>query len=432
MNPPLDRRRQPPVRPLERLDVQAPRTHVLPNGVTVNVLNAGENEVARVDLLFGGGRWQQSRPLQANFTNRMLREGTRRYTSAELAERLDYYGAWLELNTGAEYSFVSLFSLNKYLPQTLGLLESAVKEPLFPEKELRTLAEIYLQQFRVNCSKVNFLARRALAHALYGGQHPCGRLVQEDDYRRLTPSLLREFYDRYYHSGNCAIYLSGKVDEDCLRRVEQLFGSEPFGKAAALSETGDFPIATAPGRRIFVERGEALQSAVQLGMLTIDRHHPDFNRLRVAATLLGGYFGSRLMSNIRERKGYTYGIFANVYANPGSSLLVIHAETANEHVESLISEVYAELDRLCREPVPESELSMVKNYMLGEMCRSYESAFSLADNWIFIQTSGFDASYIPESLKAIREITPEDILELSRRYLCKENLKEVVCGKKIS
>ena len=250
----------------------------------------------------------------------MLREGTRRYDAAQIAEKLDYYGAWLELSSASEYAYVTLYSLNKYLPQTLDILESIVKEPVFPEKELGVIVDNNIQQFLVNSSKVDFLAHRGLVKALYGGQHPGGRLVQEEDYRRITPAVLREFYDRYYHSNNCSIYLSGKVTGDCIHRIESLFGCEAFGTDFRKPEKTEFHPVTTSGKRIFIERPDALQSAVRMGMLSLDRNHPDYLKARVLVTLFGGYFGSRLMSNIREDKGYTYGISAAIMPYPGRSV----------------------------------------------------------------------------------------------------------------
>lgn len=428
----LNRSEHPRIIEPEQLAVQKPERVRLPNGIPLNVLNAGENEVTRIDLLMAGGRWQQKQPLQALFTNRMLREGTRRYSATEIAEKLDYYGAWLELSGASEHTYVTLYSLNKYLPQTLDMLESIVKEPVFPEKELRVIVDSNIQQFLVNSSKVNFLAHRRLMKALYGEQHPAGRLVREDDYRRITPPVLREFYDCYYHSNNCSIYLSGKVTDDCVRRIETLFGCEPFGTDFRRPEKREFHPAPDSEKHIFIERPDALQSAVRMGMLSLDCHHPDYLKTRVLVTLLGGYFGSRLMSNIREDKGYTYGISAGILSYPGQGVLVISAETANEFVEPLIREVYREIDRLRNETVSGEELSMVKNYMLGEMCRSYESAFSLADAWIFVQVSGLQETYFTEVQNAVKEVTPQEIRELAGRYLCKEKLKEAVCGKKMS
>lgn len=426
----IDRTVQPPVCEPEDFVLQHPECRVLPNGIPLNVLNIGDNEVVRVDILMKGGRWHQRLPLQALFTNRMLREGTARYPAGEIAERLDYYGAWLELSSAAEYAFITLYSLNKYLPQTLDVLESMVKEPLFPEQELRTIIDNNVQQFKVNSSKVDFLAQRGLVEAIFGGNHPCGRVVQETDYENITSGVLREFYETYYHSGNCSIYLSGKVTQECLRRVEALFGREPFGRNfTQVSHKHFLPEAT-KRKRIFIERSDAMQSAVKMGMVTIDRNHPDYQKLRVLVTLLGGYFGSRLMSNIREEKGYTYGISAGLVSYPDVSSFIISTETANEYVEPLIGEVYREIERLQNEPVPEEELAMVRNYMLGDLCRSYESAFSLADAWIFLYTSGLSASFFDEALHAVKTITPQDIRRLAGDYLCKENLKEVISGKK--
>ena len=427
----MDRTIQPEIQPLKNFHIQTPVRTTLPNGIPLTVINAGEQEVVRMDVLFSGGRWQQSQKLQALFTNRMLREGTTKYTAATNAEKLDYYGSWLELSSSSEYAYITVYSLNKYLAKTLEVVESMIKEPLFPQKELQTILDTNIQQYLVNTSKVDFLAHRSLLKSLYGEQHPCGKIVMEEDYHTITPEVLREFYERYYHSGNCSIFLSGKVTDDIISRVTDIFGI-PFGQYQLQMPKSSFPFAAIPEKRIFTEREDAMQSAVKMGCTTITREHPDYPKLRVLMTLFGGYFGSRLMSNIREDKGYTYGISAGVVFYPDSGLLIVSTETDNEYVELLIQEVYHEIDRLHLDPVSAEELRIVRNYMLGEMCRSYESPFSLSDAWIFIATSGLKDDYFARSLQAVNEITPAEIQDLAQRYLCKETLKEVIAGKKLS
>ena len=427
----MDRTIQPEIQPLKNFHIQTPVRTTLPNGIPLTVINAGEQEVVRMDVLFSGGRWQQSQKLQALFTNRMLREGTTKYTAATIAEKLDYYGSWLELSSSSEYAYITVYSLNKYLAKTLEVVESMIKEPLFPQKELQTILDTNIQQYLVNTSKVDFLAHRSLLKSLYGEQHPCGKIVMEEDYHTITPEVLREFYERYYHSGNCSIFLSGKVTDDIISRVTDIFGI-PFGQYQLQMPKSSFPFAAIPEKRIFTEREDAMQSAVKMGCTTITREHPDYPKLRVLMTLFGGYFGSRLMSNIREDKGYTYGISAGVVFYPDSGLLIVSTETDNEYVELLIQEVYHEIDRLHLDPVSAEELRIVRNYMLGEMCRSYESPFSPSDAWIFIATSGLKDDYFARSLQAVNEITPAEIQDLAQRYLCKETLKEVIAGKKLS
>ena len=427
----MDRTIQPEIQPLKNFHIQTPVRTTLPNGIPLTVINAGEQEVVRMDVLFSGGRWQQSQKLQALFTNRMLREGTTKYTAATIAEKLDYYGSWLELSSSSEYAYITVYSLNKYLAKTLEVVESMINEPLFPQKELQTILDTNIQQYLVNTSKVDFLAHRSLLKSLYGEQHPCGKIVMEEDYHTITPEVLREFYERYYHSGSCSIFLSGKVTDDIISRVTDIFGI-PFGQYQLQMPKSSFPFAAIPEKRIFTEREDAMQSAVKMGCTTITREHPDYPKLRVLMTLFGGYFGSRLMSNIREDKGYTYGISAGVVFYPDSGLLIVSTETDNEYVEPLIQEVYHEIDRLHLDPVSAEELRIVRNYMLGEMCRSYESPFSLSDAWIFIATSGLKDDYFARSLQAVNEITPAEIQDLAQRYLCKETLKEVIAGKKLS
>ena len=427
----MDRTIQPEIQPLKNFHIQTPVRTTLPNGIPLTVINAGEQEVVRMYVLFSGGRWQQSQKLQALFTNRMLREGTTKYTAATIAEKLDYYGSWLELSSSSEYAYITVYSLNKYLAKTLEVVESMIKEPLFPQKELQTILDTNIQQYLVNTSKVDFLAHRSLLKSLYGEQHPCGKIVMEEDYHTITPEVLREFYERYYHSGSCSIFLSGKVTDDIISRVTDIFGI-PFGQYQLQMPKSSFPFAAIPEKRIFTEREDAMQSAVKMGCTTITREHPDYPKLRVLMTLFGGYFGSRLMSNIREDKGYTYGISAGVVFYPDSGLLIVSTETDNEYVEPLIQEVYHEIDRLHLDPVSAEELRIVRNYMLGEMCRSYESPFSLSDAWIFIATSGLKDDYFARSLQAVNEITPAEIQDLAQRYLCKETLKEVIAGKKLS
>ena len=427
----MDRTIQPEIQPLKNFHIQTPVRTTLPNGIPLTVINAGEQEVVRMDVLFSGGRWQQSQKLQALFTNRMLREGTTKHTAATIAEKLDYYGSWLELSSSSEYAYITVYSLNKYLAKTLEVVESMIKEPLFPQKELQTILDTNIQQYLVNTSKVDFLAHRSLLKSLYGEQHPCGKIVMEEDYYTITPEVLREFYERHYHSGNCSIFLSGKVTDDIISRVTDIFGI-PFGQYQLQMPKSSFPFAAIPEKRIFTEREDAMQSAVKMGCTTITREHPDYPKLRVLMTLFGGYFGSRLMSNIREDKGYTYGISAGVVFYPDSGLLIVSTETDNEYVEPLIQEVYHEIDRLHLDPVSAEELRIVRNYMLGEMCRSYESPFSLSDAWIFIATSGLKDDYFARSLQAVNEITPAEIQDLAQRYLCKETLKEVIAGKKLS
>jgi predicted Zn-dependent peptidase len=407
-----------------------PERVVQANGVPVFRLNSADQEVVRLDVLFRGGRWSQERKLQALFTNRMLREGTRRFSAQQIAETLDYYGAWLELSSSADYQYITLYSLGKYFDRTMEIVESMVKEPLFPEHEFSVVADINRSQWLVNMTKMDFIARRELMKNVYGDSHPCGTLVEESHYTTLTTQHLREYHAANYTSANCAVFVSGRVTDDIMASVNRCFGSETFGSSQSVQSEKHYEIKSSAERNIFVERPDARQNSLKIGALTIGRHHEDYYKMRVLMELFGGYFGCRLMTNIREDKGYTYGISSSFVHQPDSSMYVIDTETDSRYVQRVIEEVSHEIERLHSELVSDEELTMVKNYMTGEMCRSYDSAFSLADLWSFIYTAQLPDDYLEQTLRAIKDTTPDDIRTLAQRYLRPESSFTVVAGKR--
>lgn len=427
----LDRTLPPLLRPLEAFEILRPERLEMKNGMQLNVIRAGSQEVVRLDLLIGGGQWHQTQALQALFTNRMLREGTPTMTSAQIAEKLDYYGAWLDLSSSVNCGFVTLYSLNKYFPRTLAIIADMLMNPSFPEKELEVVLETNRQQFLVNSSRVEVIARKHFNRSLFGEEHPFGRFAVESDYGRITPEVLREFYRKHYHSGNCTVYVSGKVTPEIIRCIEEHLGNATWGEIKEVQPLELIEPRQTTEKHVFVEKADALQSSLKMGCFMMDRAHPDFLKARVMVTLFGGYFGSRLMSNIREDKGYTYGIGAGIVNCPGSGVLAITTEADNQYIDSIITEVYREMDKMCNDLAPQEELEMVRNYMLGDFCRSYEGPFSLSEAWIYTKTADLDDDFFVRQVDSIRSITAEEIRTLAQRYLCKENLIEVVAGKKM-
>ena len=427
----LDRTLPPLLRPLEAFEILRPERLEMKNGIQLNVIRAGSQEVVRLDLLIGGGQWHQTQALQALFTNRMLREGTPTMTSAQIAEKLDYYGAWLDLSSSVNCGFVTLYSLNKYFPRTLAIIADMLMNPSFPEKELEVVLETNRQQFLVNSSRVEVIARKHFNRSLFGEEHPFGRFAVESDYGRITPEVLREFYRKHYHSGNCTVYVSGKVTPEIIRCIEEHLGNASWGEIKEVQPLELIEPRQTTEKHVFVEKADALQSSLKMGCFMMDRVHPDFLKARVMVTLFGGYFGSRLMSNIREDKGYTYGIGAGIVNCPGSGVLAITTEADNQYIDSIITEVYREMDKMCNDLAPQEELEMVRNYMLGDFCRSYEGPFSLSEAWIYTKTADLDDDFFVRQVDSIRSITAEEIRTLAQRYLCKENLIEVVAGKKM-
>ena len=427
----LNRTIPPEIRPLGEFEIARPERLRMKNGMPLNIIRAGSQDVVRMDVLIGAGQWHQTQALQAMFANRMLREGTETMTSARIAEKLDYYGAWLELSSSLNCGFLTLYSLNKYFPHVMEIVSDMLKHPLFPEKELGVVREGNRQQFLVNSTRVEVISRKHFNRALFGESHPFGRYAEEEDYGRITPEVLKEFYRSHYHSGNCSVYVSGNVTPEIVHCIEEQIGGAVWGEIREMSKIQLPEPCRSENQHIFIEREDALQSSLKMGDFVMDCLHPDFLKCRIMVTLFGGYFGSRLMSNIREDKGYTYGIGAGVINYPGRSVLAISTEADNCYADSIIREVYNEMDRLCNDLPSQEELEMVKSYMLGDLSRSYEGPFSLSDAWIYVETAGVGDDFFVRSMDAIRNVTREEIRMMAQKYLRKETLIDVVAGKKM-
>jgi zinc protease len=426
----MDRAQQPNIEELSEIKLLPVERTVLPNGIPLMIINSEEQSVTRIDLMFGGGYWTQEQKLQAFLTNAMLREGTASYTSAELAEKFDFYGSTLELSLFPQYSYVTSYCLNKYFERTAELLYSMITEATFPEKEFDIMLNRELQKYQINSTQAKFITMRNLRNALYGDEHPMGRKTTEEDFKKLHTDMLRHYFGLHYNAANCNIILSGKITDRIIAQTEKIFGSIPFGTIQQKAAFPSYQIATSPEKRFFEERASAQQSSVKLGMHAITQQHPDYQKFNILVTIFGGYFGSRLMSNIREEKGYTYGIYSGFSHEPDSSLLIVTAEASHEYVEPLIKEIYHEIDRLQNELVSEEELTIVRNYMTGALCRTMELSFSAADVYQMQFVNGLPDSFLEEGLKAVQTVTPQELQRLACQYLCKENLKEVISGKK--
>ena len=427
----LNRTTPPEIRPLEEFEIARPERLRMKNGIPLNIIRAGAQDVIRMDVLIGGGQCHQQQPLQAMFTNRMLREGTSSYTSAQIAEKLDFYGAWLELSSSLNCGFLTLYSLNKYFPYVMEIISDMLMHPLFPERELDVVKEVNKQQFLVNSTRVEVISRKCFNRSLFGENHPFGRYAEEEDYGKITPEVLKEFYRTYYHSSNCSVYVSGKVTSDIVRCIEEQIGNSPWGMIREMPQIQLPEPCRSVDTHFYIEREDALQSSLKMGDFVMDRLHPDFLKCRIMVTLFGGYFGSRLMSKIREDKGYTYGIGAGVVNYPGRSVLAISTEADNCYVDDIIREVHTEMDRLRNDLASQEELDMVKSYMLGDLSRSYEGPFSLSDAWIYVETAGLDDEFFVRFMDAVRNVTCEDVRLMAQKYLCRETLIDVVAGKKM-
>lgn len=417
----------PEIMAMDMQNIKLPNKVLLPNGVPLFLVNEGVHEVVRLDILFRGGYAVQSEPLQALFTNRMLREGSSVFNAAAVSRKLDSCGAWMETYSSQNCNHITLYTLCKHLPELLKMLAEIVKNPAFPQKNLDVVRRANKSHFLINSRKVDVVAQRYFEKTIWGREHKFGRLVCAEDYDAINVELLREYYEKVYGSRNCTIFLSGKFDDGAVDKLSDYFGKEQWGTLSAVSIDDCPPLASARGR-VNAKVDDTMQSGIKIGTMVMDSSHPDFYTLKYLTVLLGGFFGSRLMTNVRERNGYTYHIEADLSAFGSRNAFSVTSEAANEYVQPLIDEVYNEFRRLHNEPVSAEEMDKLRNCTLGELCREYEGVLAKADVFINTWLSGEPFDGVNNYLDVVRTTSSDDFMRLACQYLIPENMVEVVAG----
>jgi zinc protease len=421
-----NRKIQPAILPVSISKIPEVETYYLDNKVPVFIINSGSEEIMKLEIFFRAGQIEEQIPLLASTVNMMLVESSENYTAEELNKTIDFYGTFINLNLDKDSAGITVFFLNKHLEKILELCNEILFRPAFLEAELDTLLKKRLQWYMVNKQKVQNLASDKFFESLFGNRHPYGRQIEKIDFERITTSDLRTFHNDFYNPLKMAIFVSGKIHPDTNLQLNSYFGKIP-GKKTVIAGS-DTIFEGEKNKKVFIRKKGAIQTAVRIGSTTINKRHPDYHGLKILDTVLGGYFGSRLMKNIREDKGYTYGISSSVASFNYSGYKIIGAEVGKKYIKKTLHEIYKEIKKLQDSPVENDELEVVRSFMTGEMVRMFDGPFALSDSFRSAWEFGLDNSYYYDLAGKIKTIGPDEIIHLARTYYNIDDLYEIVAG----
>lgn len=400
---------------------------MLDNGLQVFCFHSDGQELLRMEWIFNNLRFNAAKPLLNLAATTLITEGTQTLTAAQIADKIDFYGAFLQAEYGFDASQLTLYSLNKHLSNTLPVVKDVLTNAAFPQKEVDTYVRNQQQKLQVSLQKNDVVARRLFNKALHGDTL-YGFAADAEDFKNLQREDLLVHYREMFKPSNCTLIISGKIEQEALDLITEMFGSNwcDDGIKADISQ----PEVVASTEHLFVkEKADALQSAIRLGLPAVNRTHPDFPALQVLNTVLGGYFGSRLMANIREDKGYTYGIGSGISSLKHTGTWFIASEVGADVCRAAIAEIEKEISLLKTELIPEDELSLVRNYMLGSLLGSLENIFSHADKFKNLYFAGLDYDYYDRYANTVKTITAEQLKNLANQYLDFDTFYKVVAGK---
>lgn len=418
---------RPEIKELSNIEIFKPQSTRLDNGVDLKSIGIGDQPVSRLDIIFEGGRCDGRNQTVSEMLSAILREGTISLNAQEIAEALDYHGAWLGCDASSHNATLSLYSLNRNFEKVVPILADIVMNPSFPEQELSNLKSLAANRLRINRQKVAFLAMETFAQRHFGNGSNLGKSVTEESIDSITASELSKFHKQWFAPQNMSVILSGKVERQMLNVVNECFGKAPVSGLPQQSATDSPSIKFKPDT-VVVDKPDALQSAVRMGMPTVLRSDADYIPLRILITALGGYFGSRLMTNIREDKGYTYGISASLLGYRNNSFISISCQCDTSHTWQVAKEIKTEIEKLQNDTIPDDELRRLKSFMISDLARTLDTPFSIADYYASLHNNHISTDYFERQLATINSISASSLLDIAQRRLSSAEMLTVVAG----
>ena len=417
---------RPQVKEFENLQFKMPRLVDAGRGIPLYVYDGSIQDVSRIDLIFQTGAYEQNAPLVAQAAAEALTEASERKSFGVVSELMDFYGGWLRKSVSLHYTIFTLYSPNRTYKKLLTLFFELITSPRFSKKDLERFKRQGRESLKVNQKKVESISSTIFKSKMFGS-HPYGVTPTVEDYDALCVETTREYASERFVAEKCQVILSGDVDEDMIALlVENL---QRVNSSSNIKEI-KHEIGVNPPQGLVVEEVKnALQSSVRIGARTINRGDENYMNLHILNSVLGGYFGSRLNKNIREEKGYTYGINSWLIGLPDAAYFTISSHTAIRFTKPLINEVEKEIDKIKTSLIPEDELQILKGFLLGDFARMFDNAFTLADNFIAVLTNDVPMNYYDVRIDHIKNATPQILLQTAQMYLPKfEDMTIVVAG----
>jgi predicted Zn-dependent peptidase len=418
----VDRSVAPKPTHIEKLNFLEPEVFTLDNGVKVYALKGGEQEIVKTDIILDTGSLQGNNRLVPSVTNDLLFTAAGNKNSEQIANEFDFFGAFNGKSSHYNDGTINNYTLTKHTEKVYNLLADTLYNASFTDAELGIYKFVKIQNLGVSKKKTSFLARRAFSQEVFQN-HPYGFVANESDYEKLTTKYLTDFYAKYKKIKY--IIISGNYKAETIKHLNAAFGT--FGAGGTEFEPYEF-LDNAKGKKVHIPKEDATQSTVRVGFRTINRLHPDYPKLGILVTLLGGFFGSRLMKNIREDKGYTYGISSSIISYPDCGLFVTQTDVKKEVYQDTLNEIYKEINRLKTEEISDDELDILSNYSLGSFLRSMDGAFSVSEKYKTLIDFKQGYNYYNNYIRLLRNINKGELIEIANKYFVEDNIYEVVAG----
>ena len=417
----LDRKNAPSLKAIEKINFISPVKIQLGEHTPFFWMKEVPNETARLDFIFHAGTTRGSN-LISSLVAGLLFSGTDKKTATDIHNELDDLGAFFDVGLGHESVLVSFYALKKNILAVFKIFEDALEHVNFPQNEINELITDRKQKLKINCEKVGFLAQREFQKNLFHGTN-YARQTELEDYDTVRREEIIEYFSKNYKNGLRKVVLVGALEEVQVTEIAEK------SKKWCIHEKPLFENNFNNNKGIFqLEKKDAVQSAVRIGKTLFNKNHPDFLGFSILNTILGDYFGSRLMKNIREDKGYTYGISSTEAELAKSGYFMIGTEVGSAQKDLAIQEIKNEIERLQKDLVPDEELELVRNYLLGQLLKSADGPYAMTDLFLSVDAYELDFSFYESYIQKVKNIDAEELRALAVKHLAWDSMTIVIAG----
>lgn len=418
-----NRKRSPRAKAIKSIHLPAYQLIHLDNGIPVYIVNMGKQDILKVEAIFRAGRPFEQKPLASWATTCVLSEGSTKRTAAEIAESIDFYGGTVGNPFNLDLSNIVLYGMTKHIQSLLPVFSEFIQTPAFAQSELDLFIDNNKQRLLVELTKNEVVTYRKLTELIFGEKHPYGYNSMPETFTDLRREDLIAHHAACFTAENCTFFVSGKCDDAVIQTLNREFGTwNTKGKPKPILP----PTNPNPPHKLRIEMGNSPQTSICVGRKLFNRKHPDYQEMYILNAILGGYFGSRLMSSVREDKGFTYNIYSSVETNLHDGSFYISTEVGNEYVDDTLEQIYEEMEDLQNDLVGKSELKMVQNYLLGNVLSWIDGAFNASDLIRTMVVEEIPMQDFDKVADMIRGVTPERLRDLAQKYFDKKDFWEVV------
>ena len=425
----LDRSSPPDFVPVKDISLKQAESHLLKNGIKLHTISAGSQPVINLQIIFKAGKWYELKPGCSILLSKLMLEGTKKFSAGEINSYFEKHGIFWEIGAGTDHLTIDIYLLSKYLHKISEIIIDIISDALLPESEFADVKKRLIQQLVINQEKTSYIAASLFRSIIFGENHSYGYV--------LTPKLLNEvnyrdvicFYEDLIKNKTFEMLASGDVNDETLKLLINNFSGLNLHKPKISDRSLNKNVSSKKENqdKVYEERSNNIQTSIRIGRKVNKRNHPDTIKLEILNRVLGGYFGSRLMKNLREDKGYTYGVHSNVVYMKNAGYFFIGTDVIKEKKDDALSEIYKEINLLNTEIIGEEELALVKNHLVGSFIKSINSPFSLAEHFKTTYFHKLDTDYFDHYVSEINKVTSQDLQEISQKYL-QTNMLEITVG----